>query len=145
MPVTVVLEGRGEVPCEVVGEPRWRDVAVADDYGRKRAVRYGLVRVVPDGEDGPRWVAVERVRGWSATDPKLCTERPTAREALPKSKRGATHRPVLDGVAYPSLRAACTALGADYSTARDRLRAGYSMAVATTPGRLVVAVEGGAT
>ena len=123
---TVVLEGRGDVPCEVVGEPRWHTVTVHADYGRPLPVRYALIRVVlEDGES--RVVAVERVSGWRAPRPIAGSR---SRPPGVQCKRGESHRVVVAGVQHKSLAAACRATGVNYRTARERVRAGYPAAVA---------------
>ena len=125
MQAVVTLEGRGDVPCEVVSRPKWHTVYPRDGIGRVLTVRYALLRVVlEDGES--RLVAAERVRIAGVGPVTGGTRRPPSQ----RCKRGESHRVVLGGVAYPSLAAACRATGMGYSTARERVRAGYPPAVA---------------
>jgi hypothetical protein len=127
MPVTVVLEGRGEVPCEVVG--RVRSVAVRvpayDACSRERMVSHETIVVVVDGER--RTVAVERVTLDDGTRPRKPVEPVEPREARPRHNACEV---VVDGVTYPSLAKACEVTGVAYSVAKWRKRAGYPAAVA---------------
>ena len=124
MQAVVTLEGRGEVPCRIVSRHK-HTADWSDGMGRSMAVRYVLMRVVlEDGES--RLVAAERVRIAGVGPVTGGTRRPPSQ----RCKRGKSHRVVLGGVTYPSLAAACRATGMGYSTARERVRAGYPPAVA---------------
>lgn len=118
---TVVLEGHGRVPCEVVRTLRPVAVQVREvdslGNGHTREVWHHTALVRLPGETDERVVGIERVTLDDGSPLTREPEPPTA----PKLRAGA-HRVVVGGVTYPSLAKACVASGVPYTTAKWRMK-----------------------
>ena len=135
---TVVLEGHGRVPCEVVRTLRPVAVQVREvdslGNGHTREVWHHTALVRLPGETDERVVGIERVTLDDGSPLTREPEPPPAPKPPPKP-RTRSHRVVVGGVVHRSLAKACAASGVPYETAlwRMKRRKQGAQEAATTP------------